>query len=206
MVNCSLRRVTILLTVVSLSARIHAKVGSVEFSTLVREADVIVLGNVVDVTTLKGVKVARVKVLETYKGPKVDELFFLAQPTWVCDISEAVKGETALLLLHSYTDPRSGMEKMFLAPLPSRKELEGAAAGKPMFLIIDSGRGRMPLRTIKGQQYATLWVGDVRLPASVQTVRDPNQNYSFIPSVRLTDLVRLVGTSMASLSHLDTRR
>jgi hypothetical protein len=204
MVNRSLCRLTILLTVVSLSARIHAKVGSVEFSTLVRQADVIVLGTVVDVTTVKGVKVARVKVLETYKGRKVNELFFLAQPTWTCDISDAVKGETALLLLSSYTDPRSGMEKMFLSPLPSRKDFEGA--GNAMFLIIDSGRGRMPLRTVNGQQYATLWVGDVRLPASVQTGRNPNQKYSFIRSVRLTDLVGLVGTSMASLSNSDTRR
>src|SRR5215472_4655258 len=166
MVTRSLCRLTILVTVMSLSAHIYAKVGSVEFSTLVREADVIVLGTVVDVTTVKGVKVARVKVLETYKGRKVDELFFLAQPTWVCDISEAVKGETALLFLSSYTNPRSGMERMFLSPLPSRKELEGTDVGKAMFLIIDSGRGRMPLRTVKGQQYATLWVGDVRLPAS----------------------------------------
>jgi hypothetical protein len=72
---------------------------------------------------------------------------------------------------------------------------------KAMFLMTNSGRGRMPLRTVGGQQCATVWVGDVRLPSSVLTIGGPDPKYSFIRSVRLTDLVELVGTSMASISH-----
>jgi hypothetical protein len=107
---------------------------------------------------IAGVKIARVKVLETYKGRKLDELSFVAQPTWTCDISDAVRGETALLLLHSYTNPRTTSEHPLFSPRPSREELEAEGAGKAIFLLMDSGRGRMPLRTIAGQQYATLWV------------------------------------------------
>src|SRR6266446_4996845 len=101
----------------------------------------IVLARVVEVNTVKGVKIARVKVLETYKGKGVNELLFLAQPTWTCDIAEAVKGETALLFLTTYVGGRD-----IFGRLPTRKELEGAGIRQPMFLIPDSGRGRMPLR------------------------------------------------------------
>jgi hypothetical protein len=47
MVNRSLCRLAFLLTVVSLSSRIQAKVAPAEFSNLAREADAIVLGTVV---------------------------------------------------------------------------------------------------------------------------------------------------------------
>src|SRR5438876_11409873 len=99
MAHPSLFRRAVLLTTLSLSNWLHAKVGPMDFSTLVRVSDAIVLGRVVDVSKVKGVKIAQVKVLETYKGRKVDELFLLAQATWTCDISEAVKGETALWFL-----------------------------------------------------------------------------------------------------------
>jgi hypothetical protein len=39
-------------------------------------------------------------VVETLKGDSlVSRLFFLAQPTWICDVTEAEAGETALLFL-----------------------------------------------------------------------------------------------------------
>jgi hypothetical protein len=196
-------RMALALIVVGFSNSLHARVAPADFSTLVRRADVVVLGKVISVETINGVKIARVKVLETYKGRKLDVLSFVAQPTWTCDISDAVKGETALLLLHSYKNPRKTSEQASFSPRSSPEELEARGAVKPILLLMDSGRGRMPVRTIAGQQYVTLWVDDLRLPASVRTVVGPRPKSSYIRSVRFSDIVELMGTSMALAAHSD---
>ena len=206
MANRSVRHLAVLLTIVGLTGWLHGRVGSIAFSTLVKDSDEIVLGRVVDVITVKDAKIARVKVLETYKGEKVDELFFFAQPTWVCDISEAVKNETILLFLRHYSDKREGLEKMFLPSLPSPQALEAAGVGKAMFLIVDNGRGRMPLRMIGGQRYATVWIDDVRLPPSVHTLGGPKTRSTFIRSVLLNDIVGLVQGSVASIDRSAQQR
>ncbi len=166
----------------------------------------IVLGKVIEVSIVKGVRFARVNVLKTYKGPELHEIFFLAQPTWVCDTSKAIEGETTLLFLRSYRDTREGLDQMYLSPLVSRKDLAQAGLGTSIFSIVDSGRGRMPVHLIKGQEYATLWVGDVLLPASMHTVPGPDPKYRFIRSVRLTDVIELVSDSNVAPAHIGNRR
>ena len=198
-------RIALALIVLGVSNSLHARVAPTDFSTLVRKADVVVLGKVVRVETINGVKIARVKVLETYKGRKLDVLSFVAQPNWTCDISDAVKGETALLLLHLYTNLRKTSEPALFSPRSSPAELEAGGAVKPIFLLMDSGRGRMPLRTITGQQYVTLWVDDVRLPASIRTVAGPQPKSSYIRSAQFSDIVELMGTSMASAAKSNTQ-
>lgn len=168
---------------------------------LVRKADVVALGKVVGVDLINGVKIARVKVLQTYKGHRLDVLSFVAQPTWTCDISDAVTGETALLLLHSYSNSRNTSEQPLFSPRASPAKLEAGGAAKPIFLLMHSGRGRMPVRTIAGQQYVTLWADEVRLPASIRTVTGPQPKSSYIRSVRLTEIVELMGTSIASVAN-----
>ena len=160
------------------------------------------LGKVVGLDTINGVRIARVKVLETYKGRWLDVLSFIAQPTWTCDISDAVTGETALLLLYSYTNQRNTSEQPLFSPDASPEELEAGGATTPIFLLMHSGRGRMPVRKIGSQQYVTLWVDDVRVPASIPTVAGPQPNPSYVRSVRLSEIVELMATSMASVRAL----
>jgi hypothetical protein len=127
------------------------------------------------------------------------KFFFLAQPTWTCDIAEAVKGETAVLFLTPYV----GGKDMF-GRLPTRKELGQAGITKPMFLISDSGRGRMPLRAIRGEKYATLWVGDVKLPTSVPTISGPEPQSRFIRSASLKTIEDLIVGSTGGEELLTT--
>ena len=183
---------------------LHAKVAPSEFSTLVRESDAIVLGKVIGVDTINGVRIARVKVLQTYKGRRLDVLSLVAEPAWLCDISDAVKGETALLLLHSYSKPRNASEQPLFSPRASPQELKAGGAAVPIFLLMDSGRGRMPIRTIVGAQYVTLWADDVRLPIAVRTVAGPKPRSSYIRSVRLSEIVELMDASTASVAHPET--
>lgn len=60
-------------------------------------------------------------------------------------------------------------------------------------VIAWSGRGRMPLRTVRGEKCVTLWTGDVRVPSSLKTIPGPESEYSsFIRSAKLTDVVQFI--------------
>jgi hypothetical protein len=112
------------------------------------------------------VRVASAEVIETWKGAPVREVRFRASPIWTCDISTAKEGEEVVLFL-------------------TRGE------GKPIMMIGHAGRGRLPLRVVQGDTYATFW-DDVRLPDGTATIPGPEREYSFIRSVELTRLRELV--------------
>jgi len=194
------QRIALAIIVLGLSSSLHARVAPAKFSTLVREADAVVLGRVVSVDTVSGVRIARVKVLQTYKGRRLEVLSFVAEPTWMCDISDAVPGETALLLLHSYIDSHNASEQPLFSPRASPEQLEASGAAKPIFLLMHSGRGRMPVRMIAKRQYVTLWVDDVRLPASTRTVPGPQPKSHQIRSLALNEIVKLMETGVASVA------
>jgi hypothetical protein len=149
------------------ATHVFAKVGSIEFSNLVANCDLIVMAKVESVSSgLLGKKYGKAKVAEVWKGTKTQSVEFLASPTWTCDISEAKKGETVLLFLTKSDSSRS-------------------------YVIAHSGRGRLPLRTVAGKSYATFWV-DVRLPQRTPTIDGPDPQWTFIRSVDVATVRDLV--------------
>jgi hypothetical protein len=66
----------LLLLLIGLNTQLRARVGEVNFSALVRMSNEVVLGRVVEVNTVKGVRVATVRVLKTYKGKSFNEILF----------------------------------------------------------------------------------------------------------------------------------
>jgi hypothetical protein len=78
-------RIALAVTVSGSSTYLHARVVPAEFSTLFKKADVVVLCRVVGVDTIDGIRIARVRVIQTYKGRRLDVLSFVAQTTWTCD-------------------------------------------------------------------------------------------------------------------------
>jgi len=137
-----------------------AKVASVSLENLVKQSDIIVVAKVESVNRpIIGKRYAKAKVLEVWKGPAVESVEFLASRTWTCDISDAKKGETALLFLKKGGKSRS-------------------------YAIAHSGRGRLPLRPVDGKQYATFWP-DIRLPENAPTIDGPDPQWDFIRSVEL---------------------
>jgi hypothetical protein len=159
----------ILLSVFIFAAPAIAKVSSMPIEELVTGSEEIVIATVTDVSSkpaphMKPIYASAV-VQRTLKGSLAGAFRLRAYPTWSCDISEAVKGETVLLFL--------------------RRSDDG------YFTIQYAGRGRMPLRVVDGRTYVTLW-DDVVLPKAVPTIAGPDPKYAFIVSVELAYIESLI--------------
>jgi hypothetical protein len=162
----------------------EARVRSIKLSELIRGSDYIVLARVDRVLTIDGLKVAKAVSRQALKGPPNGKAFyFIADRTWTCDISAAETGETALLFLVRARSDR--IERRMIRMPTAHVTL------KPLFHIADSGRGRMPLRTVNGQTYVTLWTDDVELPARITTIAGP-ERYTFIRSALLSDICDMI--------------
>jgi hypothetical protein len=180
---------------------VGAKVAPTTLAKLIRFSDSIALGTVTDVRAIDGIHVARVKVSQTLKGKESDEFYFLADPTWTCDITTANGGETALFFLVPYQFGPSEFRDLmgFKEPRDFQQALKAATGQTSLFELAWSGRGRMPLRDVEGVQYVTLWTGDVRLPPGIPTIGGPEAKYaSFIRSARLNDMLQALRKQLGS--------
>jgi len=163
--------VPVAVAIAALAAACHAKVAATSLGELVGLSDLIVVGRVIDIPSVEKTRVAEVEVTQVLKGRLAGTtLYLLAQPTWTCDTSTAVKGESALLFLQQ---PRGRISAMtYKEPPRLRARLQARKNKGPFMVIAWSGRGRMPLRTVRGENYVAL-PGDVRVPSSLKTIRGP---------------------------------
>ena len=194
-----------------------AKVMPTTLRKLTASADLIVVGRVTNIIPVKGIPVAEVEVAETLKGKPYKRVYYLAQPTWTCDITSATIGESAVFFFEEYIfDPEPDAQRSSMAfvgaerpgvywvtsgPVtigdyrepPGFREAIKSTGSSPFMMVHWSGRGRMPIREVTGVKYVTLWVGDVALPAGIETIGGPEPEYSsFIRSVQLSTMVELI--------------
>ena len=93
----------------------NAKVPWVPLAELVDRADFV---GVVRVEHVRGgipfVRKARAtaRILESWKGPAAGTVAFVAGPTWTCDISDAKKGEEAVVFIRGGSLEHSGRGRM----------------------------------------------------------------------------------------------
>jgi hypothetical protein len=169
----------------------QAKVPRVTLGYLIRTSDYIVLARVEGVDARAGMKIARAVPLREFKATHPADsgrapFYFVAEPTWTCDTSDAAPGETVLLFLSRVREQT--IVRPDLGQPPVRV---GAAKQQPLFCIAHSGRGRMPARQVNGKTYVTLWTDDVLLPPGIPTINGPHPGTGeYIRSALLTDMVR----------------
>jgi len=138
----------------------EAKVAVMGLDDLIRSSEGIAVAKVDRVETFEGVKLARAVVLSPLKGLRRGQtVAFVAQPTWTCDSSTAVAGETILLFL-SAVDSRRGISLKGLTDEVSAAKLATsveAAYGKDtrLYLISNSGLGRRPVVVEGGKSWAS---------------------------------------------------
>lgn len=166
---------------------LSAKVAGTTLAEVVASSAIIVLGTDISVEQRGSWRIARFRVESTLKGDAPDELFYLASPTWSCDIATAQAGEQALLLL---TAPQGGS---LLRPGPPSR-----FHGETVYRIAFAGRGRLPLSLIDGETYATVWSSELQLPVELSTVIGPEPEFAFIRRTRFEPLQQSIQTMIST--------
>ena len=154
-----------LLALIAFFSAASAKVAGTSLQGLVMQSDVIVLAKVVRAERIEGVFVAVLSVEMTFKGPDAETWAVAATPTWTCDVSSAVVGERGLFFLAPY---RSQPATSRYEPGPHLLEQVAGRGLGPLHSITYHGRGRMPVRTVEGEDRLTIWKWDVLLPAEIE--------------------------------------
>lgn len=177
-----------------------ARVKAPTISELVRAADAVVIGRVVEVEEIKGERIAWVEVVQQLLGEPLDRFALRADPTWACDISDAEPGEMALLFVHRHDfDGSFDTDGMLGMVLPARgvpASLETALGrrrgGLPLMDIVYSGRGRLPIRWVQGNEQVEY--SEVRL---AEDVRMLTVSWSSSRFARLDDVLDRVREAAA---------
>lgn len=179
-------------------------VGSIHIEELIQSSCYIITGRVISLLVASRVPIAQVEVLRLIKGCPTDEIYYLAERTWACDITEAVVGEEALLFLKDYRfcrghgpsgqvsvgRPRTHLD--FEEPPGFEESVKVLTKGSRLQEVMHYGRGRMPVRGVGDHDYLTLWVSDVIIPEAMDTVAGPEPQYDFIRSVGFEEMVRYI--------------
>ena len=185
------------------SGPLHAAVAQTTLCELTAVADFIVVAKTEGIIEVDGVRIARATVEENLKGDLGTEFYFLAEGTWICDISGAEEGVRDLLFLtrYEYQPPQKTQVSSDEEPTigvfrePSRfKSKVSRATGSPRLLQISwAGRGQMPFRTVEDHQYVTIWTEEIQLPTAVETIDGPEAEYAeFIRSAPLDHILFLI--------------
>ena len=121
----------------------NAKIAGDTLAGLAGSAERIVVARVVRLHTVGQLRVAEATVERRIKGEAAaGPIYFVASPTWTCDCSEAVSGERALLFLVKARSDEVGMKG---------SSARVKVPQEPLYYLAMSGRGRMPLRTVREQ-------------------------------------------------------
>ncbi|MGV3616932.1 MAG: hypothetical protein ACO1SV_16520 [Fimbriimonas sp.] len=129
------------------------RVIPIPFSEAITSAKRIVVGQVAEVRSEYGIKVALLDVAETLKGEPVRRIRFIAEGSWACDVSGAKVGERGLFLLAA---PRV-MSKTLMKPA----EFEAATSQTdPPYPLHAAGSGRL---VFEPQGLAAYHFGDAKL-------------------------------------------
>jgi hypothetical protein len=177
-----------------------AGVGSIQLEGLWRRSETVVLGRVERIERIPrevprgrprntnerwvyepSVPFAVVAVQRVFRGAQdLKSVLVFSQSTWVCDVTRAEPGETAIFFLE-----RSGVAEREGEVF--RTVFAAVAGDQEVHAIGWSGRGRLPVRRVDDREVVDFWP-EVQMPESLAAVDGPDPRRSFIRSVALDQL------------------
>ena len=99
-----MQRFVISLALLLPSLYAQAYVGVRSLHQVVNDSDAIYIAKVIEISEYKSYKIAKAQVHEILKGPRYENVFYLASSTWNCDISHAELGDDVVLMLYENAD------------------------------------------------------------------------------------------------------
>ena len=166
----------------------HAKIPSPKLSELIKDSDYIVRGKVSRVLKISDTQIAEMEVADVLKGKHTTKkLYFMASPTWACDISHAEQNESCLYFLsrlkHTYVSETLGKRHPGFM-----QELESTLQGQPLHSIARSGYGRFIYNGL-GKLEAPRWI---EFPKSVAVKYIAKGEYSSAVLVEPKDIFWMI--------------
>jgi len=134
------------------------KVATPTLAHLKKRAEAIALVHVDAIHEIGGLAFAEGTVVKGYRGLKKDQrIVYLADRTWVCDISKAKLDETVVLFLEAL--PEDLHWRMRGDPPAGLREALAAEFGDdvPRFRILVSGRGRLVVKKGRVRRGQVRW-------------------------------------------------
>ncbi|MEQ1934378.1 MAG: hypothetical protein ABL962_10960 [Fimbriimonadaceae bacterium] len=194
---------------ISLAAVASASVGSIDLAELAKQTAMVVIADVRKVETIGGIKIATADVVSKVKGQPDSRVYFVAQPTWKCDISSAAPGERVLLFLNAIKDSKAKG-----SPDLRAANQEIARRGASLYLIAHSGRGQIVLRKAQGwsasveHQFDKRWELQVNLvlPKGSQVKKENAKTGRVELSTMLAIVARAAEPSPKSTSNAAKRK
>ena len=160
-----------------------AEVGPMSLAEMIKYSDCIVVGKIVR-TKINRKNIAEIAVSQNLKGDSsLRRVRFSSAPLWACDVSAAVENEQGLFFLQK--DPFGDPALRALPP--------GEHDGVPLFFLAHSGRGRIIIQNLDGEDYVYAHKkSDLRFPTSLHYARYPKPEDSELGLIRLSDVVAYV--------------
>ncbi len=178
-----MRRVLALLAI---ATRLHAKVGPTPLENLYWESEIVAIGRDRRVFEKDGWQLAEFEIQQVIKGSvsKNDTVYYLAEPTWTCDVSRAKAGSRSLLFLDAVLEkvhPGKRDSAIVLGPPPPYE----TDSGETVYRISASGNGRMDLGD---DDRLAIITAVIVLPESLEDQSISKDEYATISSMRLGSL------------------
>jgi hypothetical protein len=169
---------------------------------MVKFATLIAVTQVEKIEVVEGIRVARVVVLRSFKGGLPGQRFrYIAEPTWMCDISMALPNETALLFLFPAETGHLFYETGKSKQAQYTRALKSGLRGVSLYQIVSNGGGRMPIRTWNGREHI-LRQRTAVLPPKVSVTRDPTRPKEDVRYSPLDEVIPYIRKYLAQQSVL----
>lgn len=181
----TLRCVRFVLPLLTIATSLHAKVAPTPLENLYWASEIVAIGRDGRTFEKDGWRLAEFEIQQVIKGAVSanDTVYYLAEPTWTCDVSRAQPGSRALLFLHALekVNPIKKDSAAALGPPPPYETDEG----ETVYRISASGAGRMDLDV---DDRLSTFTAVVILPESLVNQSVPADEYATISSLPLGSL------------------
>lgn len=168
---------------------VKASVASISLEDLTRNSDIVIVGKVISVKKIGEEEIAKVEVLKTLKGNPQNSVFVSVTPSWACDVSDAVVGETALFFLGK-NQIRPTWERKLEQACEFKKQIDSEIGENEFYYISHSGSGRMPIEKKNGSENISILYNRVFLPKKIKVTEKPIGKYSTKNLANLNEVIK----------------
>ena len=166
----------------------QAKLDSALGSLVDRSAAIAVVG-LLSVQEVDRMRIAQARVLRWIKGADRSPLVsYVAEGSWVADLSGRDPGETALVFLESLS--ASDLDER--GPLRNRPHLRvvpAALASQRLWQLSGDGMGWMPCRYMHGRYHAVVWRTELSIARTLTHAPAPRPWRDLADAVPLNELL-----------------